>query len=172
MLPPKEFVTAFESAGWSHARLVVVHPEVPVDHPAHDLLACFGGLHVFPESEGGIECETSDVDFQFVEHRLQVVDEWERLLAVRLCGIALASATYEQIWLAGDGRVFATNDLTDQFSFVGAQIDDAIGNLLSGIRRRPLLPPGKIETKIYGETLLAGDPRVYEWNAKLNGKDR
>lgn len=164
MQPPIQFIAAFEAAGWSNTRHVAVHDAVPVDHPARELLASFGGLHVFPKSDSGIECGTSDVDFQFVDHRWHVIDEWEKLLAVRLCGVALASKTYEQIWLAADGRVFASNDVTDDFSFVGAEINDAIGNLLSGIRHRPLLLPGETRTMIYGETMLSGDPRIYEWH--------
>ncbi len=172
MLPPIQFIAAFEAAGWNSARRIAVHDAVPSNHPAHELLACFGGLHVFPESNTGVECGTSDVDFQFVEHRWYDIGEWEKLLETRLCGVALASETYEQIWLAADERVFAINDVTDGFSFVGANIVDAIGNLLSGIRHRPLLPPGKTGTIIYGETMLVGDPRVYEWHPASNGHDR
>lgn len=164
MLPPSQFITAFEVAGWTSMRHVKVHDDVPLNHPAHKLLASFGGLHINPLCDRGAECGTSDIMFQYVEHRFECVDEWEKRLAVELCGVALASRTYMQVWLAADGRVFGSNDITDQFCFVGATIDNAIFNLLSGVRVRPLLPPGQTETMMYGDKVQLGDPRLYAWN--------
>ncbi len=48
--PPEMVRQSFVDAGWHPGRLVAVPTTVPVDHPARDVLAAFGGL-IIPERE-------------------------------------------------------------------------------------------------------------------------
>ena len=164
MSPPTEYAFAFVAAGWTESRRIPVVQSVSQSHPAYAILASFGGLHVKPQTERGIECRTADIAFQSVDHRLCIVDEWQDKLGIQFCGVALAAETYEQIWVATDGRVFASNDITDDFFFVAKSMTDAIINLLSGIRHQPLLLLGSSDITIYGETILRHDPRIYQWS--------
>ena len=153
----------FNKAGWHNGWKFEVPDHIPSDHPAYLILHRYGGIHVQPEVVSGFECATADIQFQPLEHRSETVDKWQDLLSTHLIGFGLASKSYEQLWAASDNRIFTSNDVTDDFGFVGDCFNSSILNLLTGVRHRPMLPPGKSGLKYYGENYLNGDPRIYNW---------
>jgi SUKH-3 immunity protein len=60
---PASIAVHFLAAGWRPGRHVTVAPAVTTDHPAHAILAEFGGLRVGQAGQGE-ECGTSDLVFQ------------------------------------------------------------------------------------------------------------
>lgn len=162
--PPAEFAEAFVTAGWYEKRWIEPEQSVPRDHPAFAVLGQCRGLHVRPNSGAGLECATSDIQFCRVELHEEAV-AWTERLHVRLVGVAKIWNDYGRLWLAEDGRCFATDDLTEAFSWVADDLQDAIRRLFSGVRIRPLLPPGEGSVMLYGETLATGDGRLYNWQS-------
>ena len=160
-------IPLFAAAGWQADWQFDVPTGIPNNHPARTLLGRFGGLHIKPESESGLECATADVDIRPLDHRWPTVDHWELLLATTLVGFALASDTYEQLWVASDSRVFSSNDITDHVGYVGDCFNSAMRNILTGIRHRPMLAPGETGINYYGEDYLAGDLRIYNWRPSV-----
>jgi len=130
MLDP-DLVPYFARAGWHDAWKSPEPLSVPKDHPAFCILQRFGEIHVHPTTESGHECGVGDVHFQQIGHRWGIVDEWEAWLNTRFVGIALASESWEQLWIVDDGRIFSTNDVTDNLGFVGDGFNDAIPCLVS-----------------------------------------
>jgi hypothetical protein len=157
----------FTSAGWHPDWQFDVPARIPDGHPAFSVLKRFGGLHIKPETAEGLECAAADVDIRPLDHRWPAVDLWESHLATRLVGFALASDTYEQLWIASDSRVFTSNDITEDVGYVGDCFNTAIHNILTGVRHRPLLAPGKTGVTYYGEDYLAGDSRIYNWQSSV-----
>ena len=157
----------FTSAGWHSDWQYDVPARIPNDHPAFNILCLFGGLHIQPDTDSGLECATADVDIRPLEHRWPTIDRWESHLATKLVGFALASDTYEQLWLASDSRVFATNDITESIGYVGDCFNTAMHNMLTGVRHQPMLGAGESGINYYGEDYLADDPRIYNWQSSV-----
>ncbi|EMI53025.1 SUKH-3 domain-containing protein [Rhodopirellula sallentina] len=157
----------FTSAGWHSDWQFDVPTRIPHDHPAFNVLGRFGGLHIKPDTDSGVECATADVDIRPLEHRWPTVDRWQSHLATTLVGFAVASDTYEQLWIASDSRVFTSNDITEYVGYVGDGFNAAMLNLLTGVRHRPLLAPGETGINYYGEDYHAGDPRIYNWQPSV-----
>ncbi|MEO1530292.1 MAG: SUKH-3 domain-containing protein [Planctomycetota bacterium] len=162
-----DLLSLFATAGWHSDWKFVVPTDNSHDHPAFNVLSRFGGLHLKPYADSGVECATADVDIRPLEHRSPTVDRWESHLATTLVGFALASDTYAQLWIAADSRVFASNDVNDCLGYVGDGFNSAIRNVLTGVRHQPLLAPGETGVNYYGEDYHAGDPRVYNWQSSV-----
>lgn len=169
--PPAEFESNFATAGWSGAWRHLPDDQIPLGHPAHEVLTRFGGLHVYPSCDTGIECATSDIEFAFLTAQ-EPAAEWEPQLKVQLVGIAHTFGTYQQLWLSNDNRYFATDDMTDTFAFVADNFQDAVRHCLAGLRMRPLLPASDSSVMIYGETMTDGDSRLYDWTTSARFRDR
>lgn len=164
-----DLMSFFNEASW-HARYRFQVPDtISVDHPAFRFLSRFGGIRLHPHTKSGLECPTADVHFQPIRFRPESVDQWQPLLGTELIGFGLAANGYEQLWLSTDDRVFASNDIDENFFYVGATFSNATRNLLQGIRHRPLIPLGRTLVHCYGEDYLADDPRVYNW-ARTDGR--
>jgi len=157
----------FASAGWHPDWRFDVPADTPNGHPVFSILSRFGGLHIKPETDSGVDCATADVDIRPLNNRWPTVDRWQSHLATTLVGFALASDTYEQLWVASDSRVFASNDITDHVSYVGDCFNTAMHNMLAGVRHRPMLAPGETGITYYGEDYLASDPRIYNWQSSV-----
>lgn len=68
------------------------------------------------------------------------------------------------MWVATDGAVFTSNDITDVFGFVGSDIIAAIRNALMGIRNQPLLNDNESMLNYYGDTYNRGDSHLFDWH--------
>jgi len=127
-------------------------------------LTSFDGIHVHPDSSDGIECATNDIQFQNVAPLCERAEKWQSLLKTRFVGIAFTHKQYCVLWIAIDGCVFTSNDITDIFGFVATDISVAIHNELVGIRNRPLMDDDETVLNYYGEDYNRGDPRLFDWH--------
>ena len=137
------------------------------DHIGWDVLNSFDGLHVHPDSSDGIECATNDIQFQLVSPLCERAEKWQSLLRTRFVGVAFSHKQYCVLWIAADGCVFTSNDITDVFGFVGADISVAIQNELTGIRSRPLMADDETVLNYYGDDYNRGDHRLFDWQSHL-----
>ena len=162
IIPPEQFAAKFADAGWTgEARDIGT---APVDeHVGWNVLRSFNGLHVHPDSSDGIECATNDIHFQHVTPLCDRAEKWQSLLETQFIGIALTHKKYCVLWIANDGSVFTSDDITDIFGFVGHDIHVAIRNELMGIRSRPLMENNETVLNYYGEDYNRGDPRLFDW---------
>jgi hypothetical protein len=146
----------FREAGWHEDWQSPDGDDVPETHPAREVLTRFSGIH--------IQGKFNDIEFTLLDEPTNIINVWEDLLFTELIGIALASQTYEELWMASDGRLFSTNIIVaTHFFFVGECFNRAVENLVIGIRCRPLLRPGQTGVDCYGENYLEKDPRIYDW---------
>jgi len=162
IIPPEQFAAKFADAGWSGEPRDLDAPSGDA-HIGWSVLRSFNGFHVHPHSSDGIECATNDIEFQNVAPLCERAEKWQSLLRTRFVGIAFTHKQYCVLWIANDGCVFTSNDITDVFGFVGADIGVAITNELTGIRNRPLMDAGDTVLNYYGDDYNRGDPRLFDW---------
>jgi hypothetical protein len=159
---PQSIQPLFVAAGWQSNRRVPVNPNVPVGHPAHDILSELGGLHVGQRGPG-IECATSDVKFDFCDGDSETVDIWSRLLEARLVGVAELDKGYGWLLVDASGRCFGADLVSDNFYFYGATFDEAVERLLAGRRARPVIRPDQDQVYLYGENFTRGHPALFDF---------
>lgn len=118
-------VTRFlEEAGWRSNRSVPVKGSVPEDHPAWRALSAYGGLHIHPDSDAGIECATSDIDFNSPNTPPEVT-QWSRLLRSNLVPIAEVHRSHGLLCVASDGACYGSSYIHDAFYFEGESLEVA-----------------------------------------------
>lgn len=130
----------FTAAGWQSGRRVRVHGRVPQLHPAHDVLREVGGLHI-GQSEPGIECARSDLEFGFCEADHEILSTWSELLRSRLIVVAEVHNRHGRLIVDEVGRCFGASQIHDAFYFEGQTFGEAVERLLLGRRARPMLRP-------------------------------
>lgn len=164
IVPPDELKANFTRAGWTGEPRDVNQPSND-NHVGWKVLRAFNGLHVHPDSTSGLECAANDVHFQNVTPLCEVAEKWQTLLNTRLMGIAFTHKRYAVLWIASDGFVFTSNDITDVFGFVGKNIGIAIRNEMTGIRGNPLMADDESILSYYGDDHHRGDSRLFDWHS-------
>ena len=160
---PTTVHSLFVAAGWQPGRRVAVAAEVPVAHPAAEILAEFGGLRV-GVSGAGQECASSDVAFgRSWGAELSDIELWSELLDSPLACIAEIHNAHGELYVDGLGRHFGMSMVHDAFWFEGQSFGEAMERLLLGRRSQPMLRPGQDTMMWYGETITADDPRIYRY---------
>jgi hypothetical protein len=147
--------------GWRFPRCVRVDPRVPSEHPAHEILAELGGLHI-GKIGPGIECATSHLRFAFCDADEDYGLCWSGLLASKLIAFAETGNGHGWLFVDEGGRVFGGSQAHDAFYFEGDNFAVAAERLLLGRRARPMLKPDQEEIYIYGEKYTRGHPEVFE----------
>ena len=161
MTPPEEVVSLFETAGWYPGRTAGGHTQTSASHPASIVLASFNGLVVFPEGKEGLECGTGDMQFCELANDEPRVNDWANLLQTELIGIAECHGGNERLLIANDGRSFGLSYIHDAFYFYGDCFSEAARKILMGQRAKPMLQPGQLSVKLYGECFERGSPDLY-----------
>jgi hypothetical protein len=147
---------------WRFPRRMRVDPRVPTQHPAHEILAEMGGLHI-GQSGPGIECATSDLHFAFREADEEYGSCWGSLLASKLVAIAEVGNCHGWLFVDEGGRFFGGSQIHDAFYFEGDTFAEAAERLLLGRRARPMLKPDQDEIYLYGEKFTRGHPAVFDY---------
>ena len=151
----------FLVAGWHPSRCVAVDQAVSSDHPAAEVLAEFGGLHVGSTGRG-LECARSDINFvRLDDETIADAIPWQKLLETTLIGIAECHLMHEALLIAESGRCFGLSYIHDAFYFEGESFGEAVEGLLLGRHARPMLRPNQPSVMLYGETFAAGHPSLY-----------
>lgn len=152
----------FVAAGWHPGRRVPVSSTVPLDHPAAEILAEFGGLTVEPAGESE-ECGPGNIAFQELWPDESILREWADLLGTRLVGVAEIHHGHGELYAAADGRVFGRSCIHDAFWLEGGSFSEAVERSLLGRRSRPLLRPDQSSVTLYGVRFTADSPEVYRY---------
>lgn len=154
----------FDLAGFTNAREVAVDSSVPLEHPAHALLARFGGLHIGvggdSEMLSGIR---NDIAFEATE-RYGEIDQWEHLLETRLVGIAATHHRHGFLYVSEDERFFNLSGIHDAMGFNGEGFGKAIENLLFS-ESMPMIRPDQKSVSWYGLEYFHGDSALYHYVA-------
>jgi hypothetical protein len=150
------------AAGWRADRAVSVANSIPKNHPAWHALSTFGGLHIRPEEDAGIECGSSDIDFN-APPPPDEVSRWARLLGTILVPIAEVHGRHGILCVASDGTCYGSSYIHDAFYFEGERLGIAIERNLLGKRSRPMLRPDQSQVTLYGQTFVRGDPGLFPW---------
>jgi hypothetical protein len=153
----------FERVAFNRSRSVPVDLAVPRDHPAYELLACLGGLHVgVNENDEMLEEIRNDIAFEYTEP-CGKLEEWERLLRTRLVGIAETHHRHGLLVLGDDERFFNLSGIHDAIGFNGVGFSNAIDNLFFG-QSMPMIRPDQHAVSWYGIEYAADDPGLYRYN--------
>jgi len=158
---PNSVRAAFAAAGWRAGRRVTVPPVVPHQHPAHAVLAEFGGLMVGRTGHGE-ECPKHELLFGYVEPD-SVILRWADLLQSRLIGVAEIEDGHAELYVDASGRWFFASCIHDAFAFEGASFAEAVERELLGRRCKPMLRPDQSSVVMWGEVFTSDDPRVYTY---------
>jgi hypothetical protein len=141
---------------------VAVPPSVPLDHPARDILAEFGGI-VVGSCGAGEECATSDLAFNAIDQSDHLIEVWSSLLDTKLVGIAEYHHAHGELYVDDSGRCFGRSCVHDAFYYVGASFAEAVERLLLGRRSRPMLRPDQQSVRLYGVEYAADDPTLFRY---------
>jgi SUKH-3 immunity protein len=158
---PHSVRTIFAAAGWEAGRRVAVPELVPHLHPAHAVLAEFGGLTV-GQNGPGRECAKHSLVFGYVEPD-PIILRWDDLLQSRLIGVADIEDGHAELYVDTSGRCFFASCIHDAFAFEGASFADAMERQLLGQRSQPMLRPDQSSVVMWGEVYTSDDPRVYKY---------
>jgi hypothetical protein len=86
-------------------------------------------------------------------------------LGVELVGIAEAHNAHGELLLSDSGHVFGNSYIHPAFWYEGRTIQEAVRNILAGVRSRPMLLDGEASVTLYGETYGRDDPEVLRPNS-------
>lgn len=154
---PLQWRLKLEQAGWFPGRSVPVDPRVPVDHPAHAVLAELGGLELH------VMCgdyEVCEANFIYMARKDRMVERWESALGRRLVGIAEHHNAHGELLLSETGHVFINSIIHPAFVLQGRSFAEAIDALLSNRPPRPMLLPDDGSIIFSGIELTHADPQV------------
>jgi hypothetical protein len=157
---PSNIAKLFAGAGWMPGRKVAVDPEVPESHPAHAILAEFGGLHVGIPGADGEEIARSDIEICYVAESEPTVTAWEKVLGTELIGIGRVHNGHVELYISGAGRIFTCSGVHKAFMFEGTSFGEAAEGILSGRKAKLMLLPDKSSVRLFGDDFRVGDPRV------------
>lgn len=149
---PNSIRTIFADAGWKPGRRITVPSVVPPQHPAHSVLAEFGGLTVAKNS----------LSFGYIEPDRTVL-RWADLLQSQLIGVAEIQNGHAELYVDASGRWFFASCIHDAFAFEGVSLAEAMECELLGRRCMPMLRPDQSRVVMWGEEFRSDDPRVYRY---------
>ena len=153
----------FQRVGFSPTRSVPVHPAVPRDHRAFELLACLGGLRIgINENDEMLEEIRNDITFEYTEPDGEI-EKWERLLRTRLVGIAETQNGHGLLFLGDDERFFSLSGIYDAMGFNGIGFSDAVDNLFFG-QSMPMIRPDQRSVSWYGIEHAPNDAGLYRYD--------
>jgi SUKH-3 immunity protein len=112
---PNSVLTVFAAAGWEVDRRVTVPSLVPHSHPAHAVLAEFGGLMVGQNGRGE-ECAKHALLFGYIEPGVAVL-RWADLLQSPLIGVAEMEDGHAELYVDASDRWFFASCIHDAFAF-------------------------------------------------------
>ena len=127
--------------------------QVPPQHPAHSILAEFGGLTVGPNGR---------VSFGYIEPDRAVL-RWAELLQSQLIGVAEIENGHAELHVDTFGRWFFSSCIHDAFAFEGVSLPEAMECELLGRRCMPMVRPDQSRVVMWGEIFTSDDPRVYRY---------
>ncbi len=156
-LVPASLESKFRESGWYPGRRVAVDERVPVDHPAHAVLAELGGLRL-TRLYG--DYEVCEIDFQHVADKDDYPRLWEAALGTELVGIAEHHNAHGDLWMSGRGHVFGNGMVAPVFWHIASTFQEAIENLMAGHPGRPMLLDAQSTTMSYGREFSWNDPEV------------
>ena len=151
----------FSDSGWQVGRRVNVPESVPNQHPAHAVLAEFGGLTV-GQNGAGKECAKHALAFGHVEPDRAVL-RWADLLGTELIGVADIEDGHGELYVDASGRWFFASCIHNAFAFLGASLSEAMEHELLGKRSQPMLRPDQSSVMMWGEVFTSDDPRIYKY---------
>ncbi len=154
-----EAASLLKNHGWETDRQVKVDPKVDENHPAHAILKSLGGVYLPERKNGGLHVGSMDIKFQYAS--FSGLPEWKALFGSELVGVGICERTYSHLWVSHNGACFISEIVDLTMGFVAKSIGTAIYNLHFGIPIRPILLPGQKKIVYYGETIEAGDPRIF-----------
>lgn len=162
--PSVKVLNSFQRAGWQPSRSVPVPAHVPRSHPAWQVLAQFGGLSV-GSCGTGIECAASDLGFRPSppDDNDEEIIGWQQRLGSTLVSVADVHQGHGELFVDAAARCFCRSYVHDAFTFEGDTVEQAIENILLGIRARPMLRPDQTSINLYGINFAADDPSVYRY---------
>lgn len=156
-------ISYFDRVGVKPTCRVSVHAAVPRDHPAYELLVCFGGLRVgVDENDEMLEEIRNDIAFEYTEPYGEI-EEWERLLRTRLFGIAETHHRNGLLFLSDDERFFNLSGMHDAMGFNGVGFTKAVDNLFFG-QSMPMIRPDRKSVLWYGIEYTANDSGLYRFS--------
>ena len=156
-LVPDDLVSKFEESGWYHGRRVAVDAGVPADHPAHAVLAEFGGLRLM-RFYG--DYEVCEVEFLYVADKDDHPRLWEAALGTQLVGIAEHHNSHGELWMSDRGIVFGNSMIHPAFWYLGNTFHEAVENLMAGRPGRPMLLDSEASATHHGREYTRGDAEV------------
>lgn len=155
----------FLECGWTCQHSAKVPDTIPVLHPAHEILRTFGGIKLLEN-----DCDDDDpyekFEFRLIPDPDSAIQAWSRRLRSQLVGIANEDGCHAELYVDGTGRCFSNSLVHGAFAFAGDSLGDTLLGVLNHRRYRPLLRPWQNEISMYGEWIVRGDPRVYDYGAK------
>lgn len=153
----------FLDAGWYPGRCVRVPRAVPRGHPAHAVLAAFGGL-ILPEREPEAGWPViEELVFAALTRDPTITGVWGRLLRSTLVGIARVHSDHAELYMDATGRCFGRSLMHDAFYYHGASFEETIEGFYEGRRSRPMLRPGQSSVTLYGLRFTAESPELYRY---------
>ena len=155
-LVPSDLESKFEKSGWHRGRRVAVDPRVPVNHPAHLVLAELGGLKLM-RSFG--DYEVCEVDFQYLPEKDDLTARWEAALGIELVGMAEHHNGHGELLIGTTGHVFGNSFIHYAFWHVGSTFHEATVNLMAGNPHRPMLLDHETSMH-FGREYTRNDPEV------------
>lgn len=155
-LVPSDLQSEFGRSGWGPGRQVAVDPRIPIDHPAHLVLAELGGLRLM-RFYG--DYEVCEVDFQYVPDKSGLTARWEAALGTELIGMAEHHNANGELLIASTGHVFGNSVVHYAFWHVGSTFHEAMRNLMAGKLGRPMLL-GHETSVHFGREYTRDDPEV------------
>ena len=144
-----------------------VDPRVPTDHPAYEALAEFGGLCLTKRTNN---YTVSEVDFQYSEWPDERADSWETALDTRLVAIAELHNAHGTMYMSKGGFLLGISEVHPACWFDGRSLAEALTNIFTDVRSRPMLLDHEKTTNLYGREFTRDDPEVLTAESpELNG---
>lgn len=152
---PDSMKKVFEAAGWVHGRQVDVASAVPIDHPAHSVLAELGGLTLTDPTPA-----IRSIAFGHVAEGESDMAAWATALGTDMVGIAEEDGGHATLYLSSLGQLIGCSNVHPAYFLIGRTIGEALDAIGHGKRAQPMLLPDEDEITLYGVTFRQGDEEV------------
>lgn len=152
-----KLIAALHAVDWHRGRNVAVDAAVPTKHPAHAVLAEFGGLRL-KRFYG--DYEVCEVDFQYLPGKDDLPRLWEAALGTELIGIAEYHNAHGELYISGLGKVFGNSIIHPAFWYVGNTFQEAMEHIVEGHPGRPMLLDSETSAMHYGREYTRDDAEV------------
>lgn len=155
----------FIKSGWTENHSANVPANIPLSHPAHEILRVFGGIKLLeidcPDGEEPIE----EYVFRPLSTTWREITNWSKRIRSKLIGIAEVHNDHGELYVDETGRCFSNSLIHDAFAFAGDSLSDTLQGTINHRKNRPLLRPWQPSVSMYGEWIMQGDPRVYDYRS-------